>query len=72
MLPSWPLCILPPLLFCCFSAISAFFRQALSVSFTVNFSGNTGMFDDFYNEWSGKSNTPWTFDKKNYTATLNY
>lgn len=44
----------------------------LSVSFTVNFSGNTGMFDDFYNEWSGKSNTPWTFDKKNYTATLNY
>ena len=30
------------------------------------------IFDDFYNEWSGKSNTPWTCDKKNYTATLNY
>ena len=26
MLPSWPLCILPPSLFCYFSTISAFFR----------------------------------------------
>ena len=29
MLPFWPLCILPPLLSCWFSTISAFFRQAL-------------------------------------------
>ncbi|MCI5705425.1 MAG: hypothetical protein MR272_09520, partial [Pseudoflavonifractor sp.] len=28
MLPSWPLCILPPSLFCCFSTISAFFQTS--------------------------------------------
>ena len=28
MLPSWPLCILPPSLFCCFSTISTFFRTS--------------------------------------------
>lgn len=44
----------------------------LSVSFNVDFSRNTGMFDAFYNEWSGRRNTPWSFDKNNYTAMLNY
>ena len=28
MLPSWPLCILPPSLFCCFSTISTFFQTS--------------------------------------------
>lgn len=45
----------------------------LSVSFTVTFGKkNAGMFDAFYKTWSGQKNTPWTFDTKNYTATLKY
>ena len=45
--------------------------ENLRVSFTVNFSGNKGMFNSFYNAWNGKKDNPWTFDKKNYSATLN-
>nr|WP_314466497.1 RHS repeat-associated core domain-containing protein [uncultured Clostridium sp.] len=44
----------------------------LKVSFTVNFSGNTGMFDAFYKQYAGQKNSPWTFDKKNHTVTLNF
>ena len=33
LLPSWPLCILPPSLFCCFSTISAFFQTRPRVCF---------------------------------------
>jgi len=44
----------------------------LTVSYTVNFSGNTGMFDAFYKQYAGQKNSPWTFDKKNYTATLKF
>lgn len=46
--------------------------ENLSTSFTVNFAGNTGMFDAFYKQWGGKKDSPWIFDKKNYTATLNF
>jgi RHS repeat-associated protein len=44
----------------------------LQVSFTVNFSGNKDIFDAFYKTWGNQKDTPWTFDKKNYTATLNF
>ncbi|WP_081741712.1 DUF4474 domain-containing protein [Ruminiclostridium josui] len=47
----------------------------LRVTYTVDFSGNKenkGMFDAFYKQYAGQKNSPWTFDKKNYTAMLNF
>ena len=43
----------------------------LSVSYTVDFSGNTGMYDEFSAAWR-VGDTPWMFDIQNYTATLSF
>ena len=43
----------------------------LMATFTVNFSGNKGMFDAFYKQKYGQTNRL-TFDKKNYTVTIKF
>ncbi|OJX69199.1 MAG: hypothetical protein BGO94_11640 [Micrococcales bacterium 72-143] len=42
----------------------------IHATFTVDFSGDTGMFEAFQNEWHDSSY--WNFDTKNHTATLRY
>lgn len=43
----------------------------LRVTYTIDFSGNKGMFDAFYKQWYGQD-ALLTFDEENYTATLNF
>ncbi len=46
----------------------------LRVTYTIDFSGNKekqGMFDAFYKQWNGQDSR-WTFDEKNYKATLEF
>ena len=46
----------------------------LSVTFTINFSSNKKLFNDFYNKYgTGKYKSKlWKFDKKNYKATFTF
>lgn len=42
----------------------------LIATYTVNFSGNKDMYDKFYSTW--RRDKRWTFDSKNYKATLTF
>ena len=45
--------------------------DSLNATFTVDFLGNTDMYDAFYKQWYGQDDR-WTFDSKSYTATLGF
>ena len=44
-------------------------RDELTAIFSINFSGNKGFFNAFYNTWHGKDSR-WSFG--NYTATFTF
>jgi hypothetical protein len=48
------------------------YAENLTATYTIDFSGNKGMFDAFYEKWGQRQNTPWTFDKQNYKAKLTF
>ena len=43
----------------------------LTATYTINFSGNKDMYNEFYNEWNGVDKR-WIFNPKKYTATFTF